>query len=266
MIQNPLSIQSSHLNVMFMACEKAARSLLRDFGEVEQLQVSRKGPGDFVTKADHKAEKIILEILKKARPEYAMLFEESGVHAGVNADFRWIVDPLDGTSNFIHAIPHFCISIGLEYKGEMLCGMIFDPVKNELFYAEKGRGAFLGNVKLRVSGRTILEDSLVGVAYPHSAKKNDPHLHEQVQRVDMQVASLRHFGSAALDLCYVAAGRFDGYWALELKPWDYAAGSLIVQEAGGTLTDVKGQPNFMETHTILAGNPSIHQALLPLLR
>lgn len=259
MFDSKLALSTPTLNAMYTACTRAARGLVRDFGEVEHLQVSRKGPGDFVSKADMKAEQIIIDILQKATPTYSMLVEESGAFVGREPDYRWIVDPLDGTTNFINAIPHFAISIGLEHKGEMIAGMVYDPIKDELFYAEKGKGAFLNETRLRVSAKANFDDAVVGVTFPRHDDEGDFNFYETLKGVEANTAAVRRMGSAVLDLCYVAAGRYEAYWSNALSPWDMAAGSLIAKEAGATVTDLNGTDDFMKTAHILAGSEAMHK-------
>ncbi len=243
--------RSAYLNVMVDAAEKAGRALIRDFGEVEQLQVSRKGPGDFVSAADHKAEKILMEELLKARPTYGFLMEEAGEKKGEDPSHRWIIDPLDGTRNFLHGVPHWSISIALEKDKEIVAGVIHDPIKNELFHAEKGGGAFSSAKRLRVSARASLVDSLIGVGDKFfSANAAFP-----------SGMGVRRMGSACLSLAYVAAGRLDAYWEEGLAPWDKAAGSLIVKEAGGYVSEIDGGKNFVYGRGILAANPALHTEL-----
>ena len=262
MVANRLLIASAQLTIMLSAALKAARGLVRDFGEVEHLQVSQKGPGNFVTKADRRAEQVIVEVLQKARPEYSFLLEESGAIKGTDPEHRWIVDPLDGTNNFLHALPHFAISIALEKNGEIISGLVYDPLSDELFYAQKGRGAFMNDRRLRVAARQNLEDSMIGVTFPHSSYNGTIDFFPKLQSINHQASALRRSGSAALDLCYVAAGRFDGYFAVNLQPWDMAAASLIILEAGGFVSDLYGSKDFLKTHHICAGNEKIHQHLL----
>jgi myo-inositol-1(or 4)-monophosphatase len=257
--------RSANLNVMVQAVHKAARPLVRDFGEVEQLQVSIKGPGDFVSAADRRAEDILRRELAKARPSFAFLLEESGAVEGRD-EHRWIVDPLDGTSNFLHGVPHFAISIGLERRGELIAGVIYDPVKNELFAAEKGGGAYLNERRLRVSGRGDLNRCLIGTGIPvmnWPARKLG--YARQLDAVADQVAGIRRFGAAALDLAYVAAGRLDGFWEYGLKPWDLAAGAVLVREAGGMVGQLEGG-ELMAPGTLVAGNAQIYPKLVDLLR
>ena len=256
-----------HTNVILRAAEKAAKSLVRDFGEVEQLQVSRKGPGDFVSAADHRAEEIIFEELRKARPDYDFLMEErGGVKTGASeSEYRWIVDPLDGTTNFLHGIPHWCISIALEYKKEIVSGVIFDPIKDEVFRAEKGLGAFMRNKRLRVSGRTVLPESVIATGTP-TLTRGDHALALHERRIVMtNVAALREMGSAALCLAYVAAGRHDAYWEYGLKAWDMAAGAIIIRESGGFMTTVSGEGDPIHSQSVLAANSNLHSELKKLL-
>jgi myo-inositol-1(or 4)-monophosphatase len=250
------------LTVMIAAVRKAGRQLSRDFGEVEQLQVSRKGPNDFVSAADLKAEQTIFEELSKARPGYGFLMEERGVVEGTDKTHRWIVDPLDGTTNFLHGLAHFSISVALEREKEIVAGVVYDVAKNELFWAEKGRGAFLNDRRLRVAARTSLQEALVvtGIAAKNRVDPGKTRFLQEFDRVSAAVADVRRFGSAALDLAYVAAGRFDAYWERNLGAWDVAAGAVIVREAGGFAREVDGG-DFMETGSIIATN----ERLLPLL-
>ncbi len=262
---------SPHMTVMQNAANKAAKRLLRDFAEVEQLQVSVKGPGDFVSQADLRSEATLKEELNKARPGFAFLMEESGMSGGANWAWRWIVDPLDGTSNFLHGIPQWCISIALERRlpdgaTEITAGMIYNPVNDEMFWAEKGGGAFLNERRLRVSGRREFKDALFATGIPFAAVSGARRLaFARTLGVLMpQVAGIRRFGAAALDMAWVAAGRFDGYWELGLKPWDMAAGLLIVREAGGFVTDPAGAESILHEATgndIVAANPHMHARL-----
>lgn len=258
---------SPHMNVMLRAAEKAGRTLVRDFGEVEQLQVSRKGPGDFVTAADLRSEEIIYTELKKARPDYGVLMEERGrADSKGTEEYRWIVDPLDGTHNFMHGIPHWNISIALEHKGEIIAGIVFDPVKSETFRAEKGSGAFMQNARLRVSGRNNLADAMIGTGTPSLNRGNIKQFLPQMLAVMESTMGVRRMGAAALDLAYVAAGRLDGYWEYNLNPWDMAAGALIVREAGGYVgTVAQGTENPVYAGNILAANTNLHSALKKLL-
>lgn len=254
------------MNVMIAAARKAGRSLARDLGEVEHLQVSVKGPGNFVSAADHRAEDIIFKELSKARPGYGFLMEERGEVEGVDKTHRWIVDPLDGTTNFLHGIPHFAISIGLEREGVLVAGLVYNPATDELFTAEKGKGAYLNDRRrLRVAARKTLADAVVVTGIPHRGRPGHPRFVDELKAVMVEVAGLRRSGSAALDLAYIAAGRYDGYWERGLQPWDLAAGIVLVREAGGFVSDVKGGDNALESGDILAGNSAITKSLLPLL-
>lgn len=258
-----MAVKSPIQTIMTRAAEKAARSLVRDFGEVEQLQVSKKGPADFVSAADRRAEEIIYDDLKKARPGWSFLMEESGEAKGSDPDHRWLIDPLDGTANFLHGLPHWCISIALEQKKEIIAGLIFDPVKDELFYAEKGGGAFMRRKRLRVSGRGNPESSLIVTGGPRRAIENSHDQFFQEQRAVWNAGfALRRGGSAALDLAYVAAGRFEGYWERNLKPWDIAAGIMIVKEAGGFISDIDSEKNDpLVTGNIIASNDKLFENL-----
>lgn len=257
---------SALMNVMISAARKAGRTLNRDFGEVENLQVSVKGPANFVSAADHRAEEIIFNELSKARPGYQFLMEERGAVDGSDATHRWIVDPLDGTTNFLHAIPLFAISIALEREGDLVAGLIYNPASDEMFSAEKGKGAFLNDRRrLRVAGRRTLSDAVITTGIPHRGRDGQQRYLAESGRVMPEVAGLRRTGSAALDLAWTAAGRFDAFWEHNLKPWDIAAGHLIVREAGGTVTDAAGGANSLDAGSVVAGNPNIVRALVPLL-
>lgn len=258
---------SPHMTVMHAAAQRAARRLLRDFNEVENLQVSVKGPGDFVTQADLRAEASLREDLAKARPGYAMLMEESGASGSEKWAWRWVVDPLDGTTNFLHGIPHWAISIGLERRlgdgsTELAAGVIYSPANNELFWAERGGGAYLNDKRLRVSARRELKDAVFATGIPFAVSSPGSRLAfaRTAGTLMPQVAGIRRFGSAALDLAWTAAGRYDGYWETGIKPWDIAAGMLIVREAGGYATDAQGKEAIAET--IVAANPHLHPKLL----
>ena len=259
-------VHSALLNVMIKAARLAGRRLKRDFGEVEHLQVSMKGPANFVTAADRKAEEILREELSKARPGYGFIGEESGHHEGSDATHRWIVDPLDGTTNFLHGIPQFAISIALEREGAIVAGLIYNPANDEMFLAERGKGAFLNDTRLRVAGRKRLTDSIVACGLPHFGRGDLDLNRREMAAVQEKVAGLRRFGSAALDLAWIAAGRFDGYWERHLAAWDIAAGILLVREAGGFVTDLQGKDAMLATGDIIAGNDVIHRDLLKILR
>lgn len=260
-----MALQSAVINVMVGAAHKAARLMVRDFGEVEQLQVSKKGPADFVSAADLKAEKTLKAELKKARPDFGFLLEEGDEVIGKDPDSRWIIDPLDGTTNFLHGIPHFAISITLEQNGSLVAAVIYQPVTDELFWAEKGRGAYVNSQRLRVSGRREMSNCLIATGIPFMGHGVPANFMRQMETIMPEVAGIRRFGSASLDLAYVAAGRFDGFWESNLSPWDIAAGILIVQEAGGTVTEFSGRAQMMKTGEILASNGHIHGPLTRLL-
>ncbi len=258
--------RSAVLNVMVMAAQKAGRKLVRDFGEVEHLQVSKKGPADFVSAADKTAERILVEELKKARPNYSFLLEERGAIDGSDSSNRWIVDPLDGTTNFLHGIPHFAISIALERDGEIYAGVIYNPVTDELYLAEQGCGAYLNGHRLRVSARRELDEALFATGIPFKGAKDHSAFLKQLEAVMSCTAGVRRFGSASLDLAYVAAGRYDGFWETALQPWDIAAGIILVREAGGFVTEIGGGTGMLNSGSILAGNDSLHDSLGQLLR
>ncbi|MEO0607734.1 MAG: inositol monophosphatase family protein [Pseudomonadota bacterium] len=254
-------------NVIIEAARKAGRSLARDFGEVEYLQVTKKGPADFVSNADHRAEDIIYEHLAKARPGYGFVMEERGVVDGTDKTNRFIVDPLDGTLNFLHGQPHYAVSIALEREGKLFCGVVYDVAKNEIFWAETGRGAWLGQRKLRVAGRKRLDEAVVATGTPWIGKAEEYHerFGREMAAMTRSVAGLRRYGSAALDLAWVAAGRFDGFWESHLKPWDIAAGIVLVREAGGAASELNGG-DVLETGSILAANADLHPLLEKHLR
>ena len=254
------------INVMVRAAHRAARGLVRDFGEVEQLQVSRKGPGDFVSVADLKAEGTIKEILQKARPNFGFLMEESGASTGSDTSNRWIVDPLDGTMNFLHGIPHFATSIALERDGEVIAGVTYHPIADELFWADKGIGAYLNDRRIRVSAREKMADALIGTGIPHGHGDDYDRYLGEIRMMMPKVASLRRFASATLDLAYVAAGRLDGFWERGLGAWDVAAGMILIREAGGFVTDVDGTGSIIATGGIIAANGHLHGELSSLLR
>ncbi len=252
---------SANLKVMVDAARKAGRGLMRDFGELENLQASVKGPGDFVSAADRKAEARIKEDLMAARPAYGWLGEETGAEKGADETRRWIVDPLDGTTNFLRAIPHWSVSIALEHKGEIVAGVVYDPAKQDLFYAEKGGGAWLNERRIRVAPTRDLSRALIGTGVPFGAKATLPQNLRELSRLMPMTAGLRRMGSAALDLAYVAAGRLDFYWERELNAWDIAAGLLIVREAGGTVVDISGAENPLASGCLAAGGPDLFDKL-----
>ena len=253
--------RSPLITVMIRAAQKAGRGLVRDFGEVENLQVSRKGPADFVSAADLKAEETLRQELTRARPRFGWMMEEGGVIEGEDKDRRWVVDPLDGTTNFLHGIPHFAISIALEQEGVPVAGVIYNPVADELYWAEKGAGAFLNDRRLRVSSRKNLPDALIGTGMPFMGRGDSIAYQRELQMIMPHVAGIRRMGAAALDLAYVAAGRFDGFWEAGLNPWDIAAGIVLVQEAGGFVTDIDGKSPALTADTVVAGNVLIHKTL-----
>ncbi len=253
---------SALMNVMMAACRKAGRSLTRDFGEVEQLQVSIKGPGNFVSQADHKAEEILFKELSKARPGYQFIGEERGTIDGADKTHSWICDPLDGTTNFLHAIPFFGTSLALVRDGEIVAGIVHNPVMDETFTAEKGKGAFLNDKRIRVAARKSLTDSVVSTGIPHRGWGSVKRSLMEMAKLSPEVAGMRSLGSAALDLCYVGAGRFDGAWIRDLNSWDIAAGILVIREAGGTVTDREGKQRMLEDGSVVAGNAAIHKGLM----
>ncbi|TPJ78570.1 inositol monophosphatase family protein [Mesorhizobium sp. B2-6-2] len=254
--------RSALLNVMVQAAMKAGRSLSRDFGEVQNLQVSMKGPGDYVSQADRKAEEIVFAELSKARPGYAFLMEERGAVEGEDAQHRWIVDPLDGTTNFLHGIPVFSVSIALERQGQIVAGVVYNPAMDELYTAERGGGAFMNDRRLRVAGRSKLTDAVIGCGVPHLGRGQHGNFLIELRNVMAEVSGVRRLGSAALDLAYVAAGRMDGFWETGLSSWDIAAGILLVREAGGFVSDMDGGQGMLDSGEVVAGNELIQRALL----
>lgn len=263
-----MTTPSALLTVMMNAARKAGRRLARDFGEVGELQVSKKGPGDFVSAADLKSEEILREELGKARPGYGFLGEEGGLDEGTDKTHRWIVDPLDGTTNFLHAIPHFAINIALERDGAgIMAALTYNPVTNEMFWAEKGKGAFINAEKrLRVAVRQRLDDAVIGTGIPFAGKPGHGLFLKELHQLSQRVAGVRRMGSAALDLAYVAAGRFDAFWERGLQPWDMAAGALLITEAGGTLTAADGSPFTLAGGTVLGANADLHPKVLERLQ
>lgn len=257
--------RSALLNVMVQAVRKAGRGLARDFGEVENLQVSMKGPGDFVSAADKKAEEVLFEELRRVRPGYGFLMEEGGEVAGDDPAHRWLIDPLDGTTNFLHGIPLFAISLALEKNGQVIAGVIFNPVTDELYTTEKGAGAFLNDRRLRVAARREMADTVIGTGVPHLGRPDHQGYTAELRQVMANCAGIRRLGCAALDLAYVAAGRYDGFWEHGLNPWDVGAGLLMVREAGGYVTDIAGKDRIFERKEIVAGNEHIHRQLLATL-
>ncbi len=253
-----MAFQSPNLSVIIRAIEKASKSLIRDFGEVERLQVSQKGPGNFVSAADHRAEDILFQDLKKSRPSFGFLMEEQGEVKGEDGEHRYIIDPLDGTNNFLHGVPHWSISVALEKNGELICGAIYDPIRHEMFTAEKGMGALMNNRRLRVSARKDARQALIAGGDPCRDHTRIPEFMGQIEGLIKAGSSFRRQGSAALDLCYVAAGRLEAFWERDLGAWDIAAGALIVKEAGGQITSLQGDPNPVYAQQFLASNGLLH--------
>ena len=260
-----MRLNSPQINIITKACMKASRSLIRDFGEIENLQVSSKGPGDFVTSADKRTEKIIIDELLKAHPDYGIITEETGIINEKNVNNRWVVDPIDGTVNFLNGVPHFAISIGYEEKEELKCGVIFDPIKNELFSAEKGNGAYLNNSRIRVSNKKNIKDALLVTGGPKLSSKIKDEIFSDYIKITKNIPNVRRYGSAALDMAYVACGRFDGYWQRELNYWDIAAGIIILKEAGGFINIFDPDNKVPLKRNILASNSNIHEELSDLI-
>jgi myo-inositol-1(or 4)-monophosphatase len=254
------------LNVMVAAARKAGRPLIRDFGELENLQVSMKGPADFVSTADRRTERVLIEELSKARPGYGFLCEEEGAVEGRDKTHRFIIDPIDGTTNFLHGIPHFAISIALERDGQMVSGVIYNPVTDDLFTAEKSHGAYLNEKRLRVAARKELGGSVIATGLPFMGKEGHARAGVEMAAMMNATAGVRRFGAASLDLAYVAAGRFDGFWEHGLQPWDLAAGIVIVREAGGVVSDIDGRDQMMKNGQVLSANDTLHPQLLKLLK
>ncbi len=260
-----MRLNSPQINLITRACMKASRSLIRDFGEIENLQVSAKGPGDFVTSADKRTEKILIEELQKAHPDYGIVSEEIGIINKSNINNRWIIDPIDGTMNFLNGVPQFAISIGYEEDGEIKCGVIFNPIINEMFAAEKGNGAYLNNSRIRVSNKKKIKDALIVTGGPKQSSKIKNKIFSEYINVSNNVSNVRKFGSAALDMAYVACGRFDGYWQRELNYWDVAAGIVIIKEAGGFVNFFEEDDGSPLKKNILATNSNILEDLKGLL-
>ena len=259
--------RSALINVMVRAAQRAGRALVRDFGEVEQLQVSKKGPADFVSTADHRSEKTLRAELAKARPAFAFLMEESGASPGSDPeDQRWIVDPLDGTTNFLHGIPHFAVSIALERAGHLVAGVVYNPINDECYWAEKGQGAYLNDRRLRVSARRRLGDALLGCGAPFKGHGDTRGFVDELTILLPKIAGIRRNGAASLDLAYVASGRFEGFWEYGLKPWDVAAGIVLVREAGGFVTTIDRRDDALNGDSILATNSTLHDAVATALK
>jgi myo-inositol-1(or 4)-monophosphatase len=257
---------SALIKVMSDAVRKAARGLTRDFGEVAELQVSKKGPADYVSAADIKSEQVLFEALAAARPGYGFLGEERGLIAGTDKTHTWIADPLDGTTNFLHAIPHFAVTVALEREGQIVAGVTYNPITNEHFWAEKGRGAYLNDKRIRVAARRDLGESVLATGIPFMGVPGHAVFLKELHQISNRVSGVRRFGAAALDLAFVAAGRFDGYWERGPSKWDVAAGVLLVTEAGGTVSDADGGTDALNNHSILASNPELHPLILQKLK
>ena len=257
---------SANLNVMMKTARKAGRALLKDFTEVENLQVSSKGPGDFVSRADRQAEETIREDLLAARPNYGFCGEEGKEIAGEDPTRRWIVDPLDGTTNFLHGLPHWAVSIALEHKGQIIAGVVYDPVKDEMFYAEKGTGAWMNESRIRVSVRHRLIECLFSTGLPFAGRADLPQTLQDLARLLPTCAGVRRFGAASLDLCYVAAGRYDGFWERRLNSWDMAAGLIIAREAGAIVEPLNKAGDIMSDGEVICANEPVFDALAKVIR
>ena len=259
-------LQSALLNVMIKAARRAGRSLKRDLGEIENLQVSLKGPANFVSLADRRAEEMLYEDLAKARPGYGFIGEEGGSRPGDDKTHTWIVDPLDGTTNFLHGIPQFAISIGLQREGTIIAGVIYNPANDELYTAERGKGAFLNDQRIRVAGRRKLNECVIACGLPHIGRGDHDLSRTEMSEIQNRVAGLRRFGAASLDMAFVAAGRLDGYWERNLQPWDLAAGQIIVREAGGIVSGMAGDDDPLQTGHVICGNELVHAELVKILK
>src|SRR6186713_3519436 len=258
-------LYSALINVMVKAARRAGRNLQRDLGEIEHLQVSLKGPANFVTMADRRAEEMLYTDLTKARPGYGFIGEEGGTREGADKSHTWIVDPLDGTTNFLHGIPQFAISIGLQREGVIIAGVIYNPANDELYIAERGKGAFLNDQRLRVAGRRQLNECVVACGLPHIGRGDHEEFRREMTAIQDRVAGFRRFGAAALDLAFVAAGRLDGYWERNLQSWDIAAGQIIVRESGGIVSGMTGNDDALKTGHVVCGNEFVHAELLKIL-
>ena len=259
-------LQSALMNVMIKAARRAGRSLKRDLGEIENLQVSLKGPANFVSLADKRAEEMLYEDLTKARPGYGFIGEEGGTRVGDDKTHTWIVDPLDGTTNFLHGIPQFAISIGLRREDTVIAGLIYNPANDELYVAERGKGAFLNDQRLRVAGRRQLNDCVVACGLPHIGRGDHGLSRREMTEIQNRVAGLRRFGAASLDMAFVAAGRLDGYWERNLQSWDMAAGAILIKEAGGVVSCIDGKSDPLKTGNLICGNEYIHAELVKIIR
>ncbi len=259
-------LQSALLNVMIKAARRAGRSLKRDLGEIENLQVSLKGPANFVSLADRRAEEMLYEDLAKARPGYGFIGEEGGSRPGDDKTHTWIVDPLDGTTNFLHGIPQFAISIGLQREGTIIAGVIYNPANDELYTAERGKGAFLNDQRIRVAGRRKLNECVIACGLPHIGRGDHELSRAEMSEIQNRVAGLRRFGAASLDMAFVAAGRLDGYWERNLQPWDMAAGQILVREAGGVVSGMAGDDDPLLSGHVICGNEFVHGELVKILK
>src|ERR1700751_3625824 len=259
-------LHSALINVMVKAARHAGRSLKRDLGEGENLQVSLKGPANFVCRADRRAEEMVYEDLAKARPGYGFIGEEGGTREGADKSHTWIVDPLDGTTNFLHGIPQFAISIGLEREGTIIAGVIYNPATDELYIAERGKGAFLNDKRIRVAVRRKLNECVVACGLPHIGRGDHALALKEMAALQEKIAGFRRFGAAALDMAFVAAGRLDGYWERNLQPWDMAAGQIMVREAGGIVSGIEGHDNALTTKNVVCGNEFVHAELVKILK
>ena len=259
-------VGSTNLNIMIKAARRAGRGLVKDFREVENLQVSMKGAGDFVSRADLQSEKTLKEELMGARPTYGWLAEEGGGEDGQDPTRRWIVDPLDGTTNFLHGLPHWAVSIALEHKGQIVAGVVFDPAKDEMFFAEKGAGAWMNESRLRVSGRSRMIEAIFATGLPFGGRADLPDTLSDLGRILPVCAGVRRWGAAALDLAYVAAGRYDGFWERRLSAWDLAAGMLIVREAGGMVEPLNPAGNILEDGEIVCANEALFSGFSKITR
>jgi myo-inositol-1(or 4)-monophosphatase len=259
-------LHSALINVMVKAARRAGRSLKRDLGEIENLQVSLKGPANFVTMADRRAEEMLYSDLSKARPGYGFIGEEGGTRVGDDKTHTWIVDPLDGTTNFLHGIPQFAISIGLQREGTMIAGVIYNPANEELYIAERGKGAFLNDQRLRVAGRRNLNECVISCGLPHLGRGDLELSRSELAEIQKRVAGLRRLGAACLDMAFVAAGRLDGHWERNLQPWDMAAGQIIVREAGGIVSGIEGDDDPLKTGNLICGNEFVHAELVKILK
>jgi myo-inositol-1(or 4)-monophosphatase len=259
-------LHSALINVMVKAARNAGRGLKRDLGEIEHLQVSLKGPANFVSLADKRAEEVLYKDLAKARPGYGFIGEEGGSREGADKSHTWIVDPLDGTTNFLHGIPQFAISIGLQREGVIIAGLIYNPANDDLYLAERGKGAFLNDTRLRVAARRKLDECVVACGLPHIGR-GDHHLSRlEMTEIQNKVAGLRRFGAASLDMAFVAAGRLDGYWERNLQPWDMAAGQIMILEAGGVVSGMAGDDDPLKTGHLICGNEYVHGELVKILK